>query len=84
MTGYLSCLAVRTSIVFDIFLGLSTKYNRINAEMYAQKKWWRGGREIAAFEEGPEFLGQDPDKFYKPCIKVTGAKRHLTVMIEIW
>jgi hypothetical protein len=28
--------------------------------MYAKKRWWRGGREIVAFEEGREFLGQDP------------------------
>jgi hypothetical protein len=33
--------------------------------MYAQKKWWRGGREIAAFEEGREFLVQDPNMFFK-------------------
>jgi len=32
----------------------------IKAEMYAEKKWWRGGREIVAFEEGHEFIGQDP------------------------
>jgi hypothetical protein len=29
--------------------------------MYAEKRWWRGGREIAAFEEGREFIGQDPE-----------------------
>jgi hypothetical protein len=28
--------------------------------MYVEERWWRGGREIAAFEEGREFLGQDP------------------------
>jgi len=27
-----------------------------------KKTWWRGGREIAAFEEGREFIGQDPKK----------------------
>jgi len=25
-----------------------------------QKKYLRGGREIVAFEEGHEFIGQDP------------------------
>jgi hypothetical protein len=33
--------------------------------MYAEKRWWRGGREIAAFVEGREFLGQDPNKLFK-------------------
>jgi hypothetical protein len=40
-------------------------YLAIKAEMYAEKRWWRGGREIAAFEEGREFLGQDPNNFFK-------------------
>jgi len=65
-------LGTKASLVFitirflTMIFSLPCKVNpnlwAINAEMYAKKTWWRGGREIAAFEEGREFLGQDPKK----------------------
>jgi len=38
--------------------------------MYAKKTWWRGGREIVAFEEGHEFIGQAPKKAFLAYISV--------------